>query len=412
MKKSKKKKHLKWIASDKFKGVRYYVDKSRKHGSRFDTFYGIRYQIDNKRYEYNLGYASQGWSEQKAALEIEKYKIASEQGMGAISKTEQRKINHRKRIEQAKLDEEEKRKRITFSEFFEYYINSQAHKSPNTVLAEKHLYKKWLKPVLGNIPFIAIKPYQLEQVKMNMLDKNRAAATIKYALSVVSQMWTLAKRDDLVFIDCPTQKVRLPKQDNARTRYLKEDEAKLLLNELRLHSEQLYEISLIALFTGMRFNEIVSLEVKALMEMRALLNNYEFTKKALWQDKQDYSSSHSLPEYFTASDRLYCLSIRYCIPFLCFKLAAIPGRIGSCIKRFSASSNFPNSSNSVALIANSAASLVLISRKLGCITSSLLFNLLRAILCRNISLLLINLYPFQLKLLFPYVLLNYSQYQE
>lgn len=260
MKKFKNSKHPKWIASDKFKGVRFYIDKSRKHGMRFDTFYGIRYQIDNKRYEYNLGYASQGWTEQKAALEIEKYKIASDQGTGAISKTEQRQINHRKRLEQAKLDEEEKRKRITFSEYFEYYINSQAHKAQNTILAEKNLYKKWLKPVLGNIPFINIKPYQLEQVKMNMLAKDRAAATIKYALSVVSQMWTLAKRDDLVFTDSPTKKVRLPKQDNARTRYLKEEEAKLLLDELRLHSEQLYEISLIALFTGMRFNEIVSLE--------------------------------------------------------------------------------------------------------------------------------------------------------
>lgn len=260
MKKSKKNKHPKWIASDKFKGVRYYIDKSKKHGSRFDTFYGIRYQIDNKRYEYNLGYASQGWTEQKAALEIEKYKIASDQGTGAISKTEQRKINQKKRIEQAQLEEEEKRKKITFSEYFEYYINAQAHKSQNTILAEKHLYKKWLKPVLGNIPFINIKPYHLEEVKVNMLAKNRAAATIKYAFSVVSQMWTLAKRDDLVFTDCPTKKVRLPKQDNARQRFLKEEEAKLLLDELRSHSEQLYEISLIALFTGMRFGEIVNLE--------------------------------------------------------------------------------------------------------------------------------------------------------
>lgn len=82
--------------------------------------------------------------------------------------------------------------------------------------------------MFGNIPFINIKPYQLEQVKMNMLKKNRAAATIKYALSGVSQIWTLAKRDDLVFTDSPAKNVRLPKQDNARIRYLKEEEAKLM----------------------------------------------------------------------------------------------------------------------------------------------------------------------------------------
>lgn len=261
MKNNKKNNHIKWEASKKYKGVRMYTDKTQKNGSRWDILFGIRYQIDTKRYEYILGYASQGWTEAKAALEIERYKNASLKGNGAISKTEQKQIRHAERLKKEQNEAEEKKKKITVSEFFEeYYILSQSHKAKKSIESEQYLYKKWLKPIIGHIPFIELKARNIEEIKIKMEKCGKTPSSIKYTLAIISQMWTLARRDELVYKDCPTKQIKLAKIDNNRCRYLTEKEAKLLLNELREHSEQLYEIALISLSTGMRFGEIVNLE--------------------------------------------------------------------------------------------------------------------------------------------------------
>ncbi len=261
MKTNPKNRRTKWEASQKYKGLRMFTDKTKKNGSRWDVLFGIRYQIGDKRYEYILGYASQGWTEAKASLEIEKYKDASLRGTGAASKTEQKKIRRSERLKKEQEEAEEKKKKTTFSEFFEeYYILSQSHKAPKSIESERYLYKKWLKPIIGHIPFIELKARNIEEIKIQMERNNRTPSSIKYTLSIISQMWTLARRDELVYKDCPTRQIKLAKTDNNRCRYLTEKEAKLLLNELREHSEQLYEIALISLSTGMRFGEIVNLE--------------------------------------------------------------------------------------------------------------------------------------------------------
>jgi hypothetical protein len=73
-----------------FKGIRYRKHKTRKNGVRFDHYFAIRYQRDGKRVEEGLGWATDGWILEKAAIILAKLKRAHKTGKGPTSLKEQR----------------------------------------------------------------------------------------------------------------------------------------------------------------------------------------------------------------------------------------------------------------------------------------------------------------------------------
>lgn len=58
-----------WISTE-FEGVRYRQHPTRKHGIAWDRYFSIRYRVHGKRIEEALGWASKGWTAQKAALQL------------------------------------------------------------------------------------------------------------------------------------------------------------------------------------------------------------------------------------------------------------------------------------------------------------------------------------------------------
>ena len=62
-------KMAKWEATN-FKGVRSRQHATRKHGIQPDTYFSLRYQFDGKRKEEGLGWQSEGWTAEKAALKL------------------------------------------------------------------------------------------------------------------------------------------------------------------------------------------------------------------------------------------------------------------------------------------------------------------------------------------------------
>jgi integrase len=244
---------IKW-QSTKFAGVRYRKHPSRKHGVRFDRYFTIRYQRDGKRIEEGFGWSSDGWTAEDAALELAELKKASITGKGSTRLAERRQKAKR-------IKEKQEREGITFKLFFEhyYYPQAQADKDPQSYKRENGLFKNWIDPVIGALPFKEIAPIHLEKIKRNMSKAAKSPRSIQYALAVVRQVFNHAYRNGKFSGDNPVKKVKIPKVDNKRLRFLTINEAETLFNSLKKESKEMWEIALISLDTGLRASEIFRL---------------------------------------------------------------------------------------------------------------------------------------------------------
>jgi len=244
---------IKWY-STQFPGVRYRKHKIRKHGVKYDRYFAIRYQRDGKRKEEGLGWASDGWSEQEAALELAKLKKAHKTGNGPV-----RLSDKRKKVKQIK--EKEARDNVAFQKFFKdiYFPQAQNDKDPQSYNRENGLINNWIKPVIGALPFKDIAPIHLEKIKKNMKVAGKSPRSIQYCLAVIRQVFNHASRHGVFVGENPVKKVKIPKVDNKRLRFLSLDEANELLNMLKNEPTEMWEMALISLHCGLRAKEIFKL---------------------------------------------------------------------------------------------------------------------------------------------------------
>ncbi|MFC1864172.1 tyrosine-type recombinase/integrase [Thermodesulfobacteriota bacterium] len=108
--------------------------------------------------------------------------------------------------------------------------------------------------------FKEIVPLHFESIKKIMLKEGKAPRSIEYTLAVARQIWNMARRDGLTDKESPTREVKKPKVDNKRVRFLTHDEADKLLEHLSIRSQQLHDMALLSLHTGMRVGEIFNLK--------------------------------------------------------------------------------------------------------------------------------------------------------
>ncbi len=92
-----------------------------------------------------------------------------------------------------------------------------------------------------------------------MKEAGKAPRTIEYALAVVRQAFNKAKAWGYFEGENPVSKVKKPRTDNRRQRFLSPSEAQALLEECKRRSQRLYEICLLALHCGLRAGEIFNL---------------------------------------------------------------------------------------------------------------------------------------------------------
>lgn len=232
-----------------FPGVRYKEHPTRKHGIKHDRYFSIYYYINGKKREEGLGWASQGWTVQKAASELSKLKESHRLGQGPQTLKEKREIEYEKRAQKEKDS-------ITFDTlFYEIYLPQQ--KTKKTWQKEVELYRLWIESVIGNLFIKDISPLHIERIKKNM-DK-KAASTIRYCLGIARQVLNYAYRIGLYNADNPVRKVKMPKADNKRIRFLTHEEADKLLKALYLKSPEVRDMALLALQCGLRAGEIFNL---------------------------------------------------------------------------------------------------------------------------------------------------------
>ncbi len=236
-------------------GIRYREHPSRKHGKKLDRYYALHYKLDGRVHDAGLGWVSQGMTEQQAVLELATLKQNHLKGEGPTTIKEKKEENRLKKVK-------EERDTMTFSSFFEdhYLPYNRQNKPDHTYQNEKRLYEKWIKPSLGDKLLQKVAPLDLERVKKDALDKGKSPRTLQYILAVIRHSFNVAKVMALYEGDNPVSRVKKPTFDNRRVRFLTYEEADTLLKALTAKSQQVHDIALLSLHTGMRAGEIFTLK--------------------------------------------------------------------------------------------------------------------------------------------------------
>lgn len=245
----------KWTTSKKFKGIRWVTHKTRKHGVKFDRHFGYRFMYHGEAYEGLLGWASEGWSEEKAYLKASEFKEHAMDGSGPTSLDDER-------AEKRRVREAEEKRNISFEEYFEktYWPDAITRKTEKTLRVEKQHVRDWLAPIFQGRPMLSISYDEIETIKQNVLNAGKARRTAQHVLANFRLVWNHAKKRGVVEKESPTSAIELGKIKNARTRFLSPEEAGRLLKEIKELDYDAYLFSLAALYTGARLKELASLK--------------------------------------------------------------------------------------------------------------------------------------------------------
>ena len=251
----------KWIKTT-FPGVRYRRHPTRKNGVNLDQYFTIRYKLNGKDKEEGLGWAKEGWSASKAYDRLKELKENKKAGEGPQTLAEKRTIEQAHKAAKEEAAALQKKENVTFGYYFEkvYYPTFEVGRKKDTTRKANEHFKKWLDPVIGQIPLKNIKPFTLEKIKKNILDAGRSPRTLQYVLATFRQVWNMARRDGFVTGDTPTRSIKKPKVDNRRVRFLSHKEAETLLNALQVKDTLSYHMALLSLHTGLRMGEITGLK--------------------------------------------------------------------------------------------------------------------------------------------------------
>ena len=217
--------------------------------------------MNGKDKEEGLGWATEDMTGAKAYDRLKELKENRKAGEGPQTLAEKRTIEDTRKAAEKTEAERQEKEAVTFGAFFKdtYLSQAKADKKERSVTREEGLYKVWISPCLGHFSMKDIAPFHLEKLKRDMATGGQSPRSIEYALSVVRQIFNTAKRLGSYEGENPTAKVKFPKPDNGRMRFLTREEADKLLEALKGKSADVHDMTLISLNCGLRFGEIASL---------------------------------------------------------------------------------------------------------------------------------------------------------
>ena len=175
------------------------------------------------------------------------------------------------KAELANGDYFDRKRSITYDDFMKrkYLPFAMSKKS---YAREETLYRLWIKPVIGSKAIDNISPFDLEKLKKQMAEAGKAPRTIQYALAVVKHSFNKAADWGYTAAINPASRVKSPKVNNRRSRFLTKEETEMLLIECRKRSRQLYEIALLSLHCGLRAGETFNLTYKDIDLENGIIN--------------------------------------------------------------------------------------------------------------------------------------------
>ena len=236
-------------------GIRYREHPERKHGILPDRYYTLYYKLAGKSKNEALGWASEGWTLEKAIDTLNDLKRNRRKGTGPRTLKEQRQ----------EQDLEQKRRQadgLTVSEFWEedYLSVLKARVKASSADREIREFNMRSKPTIGDKPLKEVSEIDVERIIDKMRADGLTPRTQEYLRGTLFRLWKHGARRKLVKAgDNPAAGIRVPQGNNGRLRVLTSSELKEILDRLAGLNAQDYKLTLFCALTGCRFSEAARL---------------------------------------------------------------------------------------------------------------------------------------------------------
>jgi len=167
-------------------------------------------------------------------------------------------------LRRAKYFKHEATQKVTLDEAISRYEREILPRKPRTAKFQRTQLKWWRKE-LGDVRLAELTTSMISEARAKLMatpgatKRGRGPSTANRYLAVLSHLLSTAIREwELLEIN-PTSKLANLREPRGREVFLSDDEAQQLLDECRRVDERLYLVTLLAMSTGMRRMEILSL---------------------------------------------------------------------------------------------------------------------------------------------------------
>ncbi len=256
MKENQKKQGDEWRKAAK--GIRYRVHPTRKHGKQPDRYYVIRYAVNGQKKQEALGWASEGWTLDKAQEQLSKLKSGLKTGEGPQSLAEKRRQAKEREAEAERQRQEEARKGVTLAEYYErQYKPWKSLARPVAFEKEESHWKHWLEPQLGSTPMRGIGLEQWYAFVNALRQSGLSQRTVEYMCGTLRRILKHALQNRIITEAPPSASqigATAPK-DNRRLRVLTQDELIKLMDEIKTRDIYAWRITVFAMLVGCRFSD-------------------------------------------------------------------------------------------------------------------------------------------------------------
>lgn len=227
---------------------------SRKHGVNFDRYFTIRYKVNGKEKSEGLGWASEGWTEKKAAAILAELKANHTTGQGPATLSEKREIKRQQ--EEAKAEQERQQaNRWTIERLWNEY--RQQLPGGDASKADLSRWNLYFKNSFAHKEPLELTRLEVDRLRINLL-KKKSPQTAKHILALLRRIINFGVDRGLT---SPLRfKIAMPSVDNIKTEDLTHEQLKRLFEVLETTSHQTAaNMMRLALFTGMRRGEMFKL---------------------------------------------------------------------------------------------------------------------------------------------------------
>lgn len=274
-----------WNTIQGKEGVVYREHPERKNGKRPDRYIAIRYRSgQGKRRLEALGWASEGWTTEKAVSLLRELKENIRLGRRPQSLREKREMAEAARQEEERAAGRARLRRITFGELAELYrVWAREHRVSHGMIDQA--LDLHILPILGQRAAEDISPADVEALRQivaakrplsgrnkNNPEATLAPQTVLHILKTVREVYNFAletpspHHPGMMLFSGPNpavlrrrgRGVRLPRGDARRLRILNETETAALLT-FEWKSADLHDMILLSLDCGPRAGELVHL---------------------------------------------------------------------------------------------------------------------------------------------------------